>query len=66
MGRNRIRRQVQGTPAVKEFRPFGRLEGRRDKVSLSLDEFEAIRLLDYLHLTQEEAAVRMSKAAISS
>jgi uncharacterized protein len=59
MGRNRIRRQVQGTPAVKEFRPFGRLEGRRDKVSLSLDEFEAIRLLDYLHLTQEEAAVRM-------
>lgn len=59
MGRNRIRRRVHGTPAVKEFRPYGRLEGRRGKVSLSLDEYEAIRLLDYLHLTQEEAAERM-------
>ncbi len=59
MGRNRIRRCVQSTPAVKGLRPFGRLSGQRAAVALSLDEYEAIRLLDYLHLTQEEAASRM-------
>ncbi len=59
MGRNRVSRYVQTTPAVKGFRPFGRLRGRRGSVILNLDEYEAIRLLDYEHLTQEEAAVRM-------
>lgn len=59
MGRNRIRRIVQATPAVKGFRPFGRLDGRRNTVTLSLDEYEAVRLLDYERLTQEEAALRM-------
>lgn len=59
MGRNCISRHVQAAPAVKGFRPFGRLGGQRRTVVLSLDEYEAIRLLDYEHLTQEEAAVRM-------
>jgi len=59
MGRNRISRHVQGTPAVKGFRPFGRLDGRRGKIILTLDEYEAIRLLDYANLTQEEAAEKM-------
>lgn len=59
MGRNCISRHVQSAPAVKGFRPFGRLGGQRKTVLLSLDEFEAIRLLDYQHLTQEEAAVQM-------
>ena len=59
MGRRCISRFVQGTPAVKGFRPFGRLMGQRQKVLLSLDEYEAIRLLDHEDLTQEEAARRM-------
>lgn len=59
MGRRCISRFVQGTPAVKGFRPFGRLAGQRQKVLLSLDEYEAIRLLDHEDLTQEEAARRM-------
>lgn len=59
MGRNCISRHVQSTPPVKGFRPFGRLGGQRQTVVLSLDEYEAIRLLDYQHLTQEEAAVQM-------
>jgi len=50
---------VQSTPPVKGFRPFGRLAGKRDSVVLTLDEYEAIRLLDYEHHTQEEAAVQM-------
>lgn len=59
MGRNCISRFVQGTPAVKGFRPFGRIGGPRQKVILSLDEYEVIRLLDHEDLTQEEAAIRM-------
>ena len=59
MGRNCIRRHVEMTPAVKGFRPFGRISGRRSTINLSLDEYEAIRLLDHQHLTQEESAVRM-------
>ncbi len=59
MGRNCKSRYVQAAPAVKGFRPFGRLGGQRRTVVLSLDEYEAIRLMDYEHLTQEEAAVRM-------
>jgi predicted DNA-binding protein (UPF0251 family) len=59
MGRNPISRQVLYTPQVKGFRPFGRFHGNRREIILSLDEFEAIRLLDYENLTQEEAAVKM-------
>jgi len=59
MGRNCISRHVQSAPAVKGFRPFGRLGGKLKTMVLSLDEFEAIRLLDYENLNQEEAAVQM-------
>ncbi len=59
MGRNCVSRYVQATPAIKGFRPFGRLRDRRGYVILNLDEYEAIRLLDYEHHTQEEAAVKM-------
>lgn len=59
MGRNCINRIVRGMPAVKGFRPFGRIGNSRQKVILSLDEYEVIRLLDHEGLTQEEAAIRM-------
>ncbi len=59
MGRNRIRSHVQGIPAVKGLRPFGRQRFNKPEVVLALDEYEAIRLLDYLHLNQEEAAAQM-------
>ena len=59
MARKRILRQVQTTPLVKGFRPYGRLEGKRRQVVLALDEYEAIRLLDHELLTQAEAAELM-------
>ncbi len=59
MGRNNIRRLVQATPAVKGFSPFGRIEGRRKSITLTLDEYEALRLLDYENYTQEKAAIQM-------
>lgn len=59
MGRNCISRHVQSAPVIKGFRPFGRFGNRKQKIVLSLDEYEVIRLLDYEHLNQEEAAVKM-------
>ncbi|HOY84606.1 MAG: DUF134 domain-containing protein [Candidatus Cloacimonetes bacterium] len=59
MGRSRIRRRVLATPAVKGFRPFGRIGGPRPKIIMLLDEYEAIRLLDHENFTQEEAAAAM-------
>jgi len=59
MGRNCISRYVNSAPIVKGLRPFGRLTGKRKSVVLNLDEYEVIRLLDYAHQTQEEAALQM-------
>ena len=59
MGRNCISRQVHSAPVIKGFRPFGRCGRSKQEILLTLDEFEAIRLLDYQHLNQEEAAVQM-------
>ncbi len=59
MGRNCIYRYIEFTPAVKGFKPLGRGMARLQSVVLSLDEYEAIRLLDYEHQNQEAAAVQM-------
>jgi uncharacterized protein len=59
MGRNCINRLVEFVPMIKGFHPFGMCADTKQQISLSLDEFEVIRLLDYLSLSQEEAAQRM-------
>ncbi|HNX01252.1 MAG TPA: DUF134 domain-containing protein [Candidatus Cloacimonadota bacterium] len=59
MGRNCIRRHVEFTPEIREFKPCGRHGLKKHAIHLTLDEFEVIRLLDYLHLNQEDAASRM-------
>lgn len=59
MGRNRKFRHVLAAPAVKGFKPFGRFEGKRGEIVLSVDEYEAIRLLDHELLSQAQAAVAM-------
>ncbi len=59
MGRNCINRLVEFVPMIKGFHPFGMCADNKQQISLSLDEFEVIRLLDYLHLGQDEASQRM-------
>ncbi|MDD3493211.1 MAG: DUF134 domain-containing protein [Candidatus Thermoplasmatota archaeon] len=56
-GRRRCGRRIQGQPASFHFHPAG--EEDAGKVHLLLEEFEAVRLVDHLGLTQTEAAVRM-------
>ena len=43
-------RRLNACPSVEEFIPLEREGERRQPVLLSLDEFEALRLADYLGL----------------
>jgi Predicted DNA-binding proteins len=57
-GRPRKYRIVSKTPKISQFSPRGR-PGRPDEIDLKMDEFEAIRLSDFEHLRQSEAAKHM-------
>jgi len=57
-GRPKKQRIVLGEPRISQFSPRGK-PGRPDEAELSKDEFEAIRLADYLGFTQKQAAKSM-------
>ena len=57
-GRPKKYRIVRRDPRISQFSPRGR-PGRPDQVDLSMDEFEAIRLADYMGFSQKEAAKSM-------
>ena len=48
-------RLVENEPRIKQFSPRGR-PGRPDEIRLTLDQYEAFRLVDYKGLKQEQAA----------
>ncbi|GAB6137913.1 DUF134 domain-containing protein [Halanaerobaculum tunisiense] len=52
-------RRVEYIPEVKFFKPAGIPKRKLQKVSLTIEEIEAIRLKDNEELTQAEAAERM-------
>ena len=60
MARPKISRNVSALPFSREFRP--KLGRHSETVTLALEEYETIRLLDYEGLSQEEAAVRLGVA----
>ncbi len=53
-------RYIFSIPEVRQFRPQGVKTASLDKVELTLDEFEAIRLVDYEGLEHSEAAILMN------
>lgn len=57
-GRPKKYRLVRFDPKISQFSPRGR-PGRPDEVNLGVDEFEAIRLADFMGLSQKEAAQSM-------
>ncbi len=57
-GRPQKYRIVRYDPQISQFSPRGK-PGRPDEVSLSMDGFEAIRLSDFMGLSQSEAAQSM-------
>jgi predicted DNA-binding protein (UPF0251 family) len=59
MARPRRKRCVSGMPEMEGFKPFGIPMRELSSVTLLYEEYEAIRLCDYVGLKQEEAAVKM-------
>lgn len=57
-GRPKKYRIVHVDPKISQFSPRGKA-GRPNEVDLSMDQFEAIRLADYIGLPQKEAAKSM-------
>ncbi len=53
------RRRIQGLPKCQGFKPAGKAARNLDTQILSLDEYEAIRLADFLKLDHHEAATKM-------
>lgn len=58
MARSAKPRRICEMPSVNEFYPSR--DAHTEKVILTIDEFEAIRLIDFLGLTQEECASQMN------
>lgn len=52
-------RWVKCDPSERLFKPQTRTKNSAGVIVLTLDEFEAIRLLDYEGLSQEEASEKM-------
>jgi len=59
MARPEKARLVFKPPEFTEFKPVGVNRREIVEIQLSLDEYEALRLADYLGFTQEEAADEM-------
>jgi len=59
MSRHKKDRIVNNPPLFKGFKPIGVVGRHLDNISMSIDEYEAIRLADYIGLNHEEAAIEM-------
>lgn len=59
MARKQKNRIVKQPPLHGEFKPTGIAARYLNKVELTLDEYEALRLSDYEGMSQEEAASEM-------
>ena len=60
MPRPKNDRKIVSPPLMQGYKPFGIPRSALNSVSLQFDEYEAIRLLDYEGLNQEQAAERMN------
>ncbi|HHV38916.1 MAG TPA: DUF134 domain-containing protein [Tepidimicrobium sp.] len=65
MVRPRKQRKVCSLPENNRFGPLGMESNRRQCITMSIDEYETIRLIDFEGLTQEECAARMHIARTS-
>lgn len=59
MARAKRPRTLHDLPVVKGFRPMWMRTNYRQAIVLNLEEYEAIRLLDYENMMQEEVAELM-------
>lgn len=55
-------RKVCSLPSSSQFGPLGSQSGMDNHVTMTVDEYEAIRLIDHEGFTQEECADQMNVA----
>lgn len=60
MPRPKQNRTISNPPLMQGFKPYGIACKLTSSVSLQFDEYEAIRLLDYEGMNQDEAAAHMN------
>ncbi len=60
MPNRRRHRKIESPPAMEGFKPYGIRMRNLEKIVLLFEEYEALRLIDYEDLNQEEAAARMN------
>ena len=60
MSRPKQFRKIVSPPLMTGFKPFGIPRSQLEEVVLHYDEYEAVRLLDYEGLMQEQAAEKMN------
>lgn len=60
MPRPQCNRIINEPPVFTGFKPMGVRNYKLQETTLTLDEFEAIRLTDYLKLSHEDAAKKMN------
>lgn len=53
-------RRICCLPNSQSFGPVDLCSGERERITLAVDEFETLRLIDLENLTQEECARRMN------
>lgn len=62
MPRKKKCRRICALPISTDFAPLDKKSHRSEAITLLMDEYEAIRLIDYIGLTQEECALQMTVA----
>ncbi len=60
MPRPKRKRKIFSLPLAEGFKPFGLPFNEAEALELLFEEYEALKLADYHHLTQEEAAKKMN------
>lgn len=59
MSRPRLNRRIRGKPNSNYFKPAGIPLKELTEISLEMQEFEALRLIDFQKISQEEASKKM-------
>jgi predicted DNA-binding protein (UPF0251 family) len=60
MPRPRLKRRIRGKPNSDYFKPAGIPLKNLEETKLEMQEFEALRLIDYNKVPQEKAAEQMN------
>ncbi|MDP8264641.1 MAG: DUF134 domain-containing protein [Candidatus Aceula lacicola] len=63
-GRPKKVRYIQRMPKITQFSPRGK-PGRPDEISLTIDQFEALKLADYQGFDQSQGAIVMKVSRAS-